>query len=127
MHALFIWLYVHSLHSFFLFLFFSQIKIQPFFVSLFFIMFLCLYDYQATWLGHFPMVKAVLRGMDTVTAFVNTLSDVTEAPVYYSVGGESKRGWTTWLVGAVDSGRVKAIVPIVLDAINIIQVGSFSL
>ena len=37
---------------------------------------------------------------------------------YFSVAGASKRGWTTWLVGAVDTKRVVAIVPIVLDAIH---------
>jgi PhoPQ-activated pathogenicity-related protein len=41
--------------------------------------------------------------------------------------GASKRGWTTWDVGAVDAagptpGRVAAIVPIVLDAINFVKV-----
>ena len=36
--------------------------------------------------------------------------------------GASKRGWTTWLVGAVDPVRVKGIVPIVLDAINFVAV-----
>ena len=41
---------------------------------------------------------------------------------YYSVAGASKRGWTTWLVGAVDPTRVVAIIPIVLDAINFVAV-----
>ena len=40
----------------------------------------------------------------------------------YIVSGASKRGWTTWLVGAVDPVRVKAIAPIVLDAINFVDV-----
>jgi len=41
---------------------------------------------------------------------------------YYAVAGASKRGWTTWLVGAVDPNRVMAIVPVVLDAINFVEV-----
>lgn len=41
---------------------------------------------------------------------------------YFTVSGASKRGWTTWLVGAVDPKRVVAIVPIVLDAINFVNV-----
>ncbi|CAE7661805.1 aprA [Symbiodinium microadriaticum] len=41
---------------------------------------------------------------------------------YYGVAGASKRGWTTWDVGAVDPTRVMAIVPIVLDAINFVDV-----
>lgn len=69
------------------------------------------------------MVKASLRAMDTITEFckqkypeMNTQLD------YYSVAGASKRGWTTWDVGAVDGGRVKAIIPVVLDAINFVDV-----
>jgi len=37
------------------------------------------------------------------------------------LSGASKRGWTTWLTGAVDprrATRIKAIVPVVLDGIN---------
>ena len=31
--------------------------------------------------------------------------------------GASKRGWTTWTIGAVDK-RVKAMAPLVLDCLN---------
>ncbi len=41
---------------------------------------------------------------------------------YFSVAGASKRGWTTWLVGAVDPKRVTILIPIVLDAINFVTV-----
>ena len=40
---------------------------------------------------------------------------------YFSVSGASKRGWTTWLVGAVDPRRVMTIIPIVLDLINFVS------
>jgi PhoPQ-activated pathogenicity-related protein len=75
------------------------------------------------WLVRFPMVKAALRAMDAVTEF--TTKQMPELGVsldYYSVAGASKRGWTTWLVGAVDPDRVKAIAPVVLDAINFVEV-----
>lgn len=75
------------------------------------------------WLVRFPMVKASVRAMDTVTSFVNQYLPQLDCQLdYYVVAGGSKRGWVTWLMGAVDPVRVKAIIPIVLDAINFIAV-----
>jgi hypothetical protein len=75
------------------------------------------------WLLRFPMVKASLRAMDTITAFTKTKRpELNTALDYYTVAGASKRGWTTWDVGAVDKGRTVAIVPVVLDAINFVEV-----
>jgi PhoPQ-activated pathogenicity-related protein len=69
------------------------------------------------------MVKGSIRALDTITDFVNTNLPHLGCQIdYYIVAGASKRGWTTWLVGAVDPVRVKAIVPIVLDAINFVPV-----
>lgn len=69
------------------------------------------------------MVKACLRAMDAITDFISTKLPQLGAQLdHYSVMGESKRGWTTWLVGAVDPNRVRAIIPIVLDAINFVAV-----
>jgi len=78
---------------------------------------------QPEWLVRLPMVKAVLRGMDAMTEFVAKKypSDNWQLD-YYTIAGASKRGWTTWLMGAVDPERVKAIVPIVLDAVNFVTV-----
>jgi PhoPQ-activated pathogenicity-related protein len=69
------------------------------------------------------MVKASLRAMDAITEFVaKTLPGLNTQLDYFGVSGASKRGWTTWLVGAVDPKRVQVIVPIVLDAINFVAV-----
>jgi carboxylesterase type B/PhoPQ-activated pathogenicity-related protein len=75
------------------------------------------------WLLRFPMVKGSLRAMDAMTEFVSKkLPELETSLDYYIVAGASKRGWTTWDVGAVDPERVVAIIPIVLDAINFVQV-----
>lgn len=76
---------------------------------------------EPEWLLRFPMVKASLRAMDTMTSFARENLGIPDMN-YYCVSGASKRGWTTWDVGAVDSGRVRAIVPVVLDAINFVVV-----
>ena len=69
------------------------------------------------------MVKASMRAMDAMADFVKTALPQHNANLdSFVVAGASKRGWTTWLVGAVDQPRVKAIVPIVLDAINFVAV-----
>jgi PhoPQ-activated pathogenicity-related protein len=78
---------------------------------------------QPEWLVRFPMVKASIRAMDAVQEFVRTRLPETGATCdYFAVSGASKRGWTTWLVGAVDPKRVMVIAPVVLDAINFVEV-----
>src|SRR5439155_2765899 len=51
-----------------------------------------------SWPLHFPMAKAVLKAMDAIQAFAKEtgLPSLEE----FLVHGASKRGWTTWLVGA---------------------------
>lgn len=69
------------------------------------------------------MVKASLRAMDATAEFMNKeLPQLGCQLDYFAVSGASKRGWTTWLVGAVDPKRVMAIAPVVLDAINFVAV-----
>ena len=65
-----------------------------------------------------PMVKSVVRAMDTITALC--ASDKVDTPVsvkHFVLTGKSKRGWTTWLTGATDK-RVIAIAPQVIDLLN---------
>jgi PhoPQ-activated pathogenicity-related protein len=69
------------------------------------------------------MVKASVRAMDAITEFVSQKLPEKNCQLdYYTIAGASKRGWTTWLTGVVDPARVMAIVPIVLDAINFVEV-----
>ena len=63
------------------------------------------------------MVKASVRAMDMVSEFSQKNLNGPEIDQWGVLGG-SKRGWTTWLVGAVDPERVKMIAPIVLDCLN---------
>jgi PhoPQ-activated pathogenicity-related protein len=63
----------------------------------------------------FPMTKSAIRAMDTIQKFTRRSDDPIDE---FVVVGASKRGWTTWLVGASGDRRVKAIVPMVFDNLN---------
>jgi len=64
------------------------------------------------------MVKSAVRAMDATTEFLASADGGKVAIKSFVVAGGSKRGWTTWLTGAVDP-RVQAIVPIVIDVVNV--------
>lgn len=69
------------------------------------------------WLARGPMVKSAVRAMDTITAMMASETGEGRKVDKFVVAGASKRGWTTWLTGAMDD-RVLAIVPIVIDVLN---------
>lgn len=73
---------------------------------------------QDIWLPRNAMVKSAVRAMDTISAFMDDHRDGSHPIDYFVVGGGSKRGWTTWLTGAMDD-RVVAVVPIVIDVLNV--------
>jgi PhoPQ-activated pathogenicity-related protein len=70
-----------------------------------------------TWPARNPMVKSAVRAMDTVTAYMASDEGGKRMVDKFVVAGGSKRGWTTWLTGAVDK-RVVGIIPIVIDVVN---------
>jgi PhoPQ-activated pathogenicity-related protein len=74
-----------------------------------------------TWLVRLAMVKSGHRVLDAIQEFLASDAGGQHKISQFVVAGGSKRGWTTWLVGATDS-RVIAIVPLVIDALNSEQI-----
>lgn len=71
-----------------------------------------------TWPARNPMVKSAVRAMDTITAVMASEEGGRRVVDRFVVAGGSKRGWTTWITGAVDD-RVVGIIPIVIDVLNV--------
>jgi PhoPQ-activated pathogenicity-related protein len=71
---------------------------------------------DVTWLARLPMTRAVVKGMDVIQ---KVASDINIKIDEFVVAGASKRGWATWTTAVVDD-RVIAIVPIVIDLLNVV-------
>lgn len=69
------------------------------------------------WVAQFPMTKASVMGMNVIEEVAKAQAGVDLDG--FVVAGASKRGWTSWLVAAIDD-RVKGVVPIVIDVVNMI-------
>lgn len=65
-----------------------------------------------------PMVKSAVAAMSAVQEYTQQEWELDLKT--FTVTGASKRGWTTWLTGAVDP-RVTAIAPMVIDMLNMAQ------
>lgn len=69
------------------------------------------------WLVRLAMVKSGVKAMDAMQEYLASEEGGARDINRFVVSGASKRGWTTWLVGAVDR-RVIGIMPLVIDALN---------
>jgi PhoPQ-activated pathogenicity-related protein len=69
------------------------------------------------WLVRLAMVKSGVKAMDATQEFMKSAEGGGVPINQFVVAGGSKRGWTTWLVGATDE-RVIGIMPLVIDALN---------
>ena len=73
---------------------------------------------RVEWPLRLPMTKGGVKAMDAIQLFMKQLDGTVLNK--FVVAGASKRGWTTWTVGAVDP-RVAMIVPIVMDELNFVE------
>lgn len=72
------------------------------------------------WPLRLPMTKSAVKAMDAIQEFGRAENGGNYKLDKFVVSGGSKRGWTTWTTAAVDK-RVVAIIPIVIDMLNIQQ------
>ncbi len=72
---------------------------------------------EADWPLLFPMTKAAVRTMDAIEE--HTAQDWESQVGSFVVTGASKRGWTTWWTAAVAPERLRGIVPMVYDNLNL--------
>ncbi len=66
-----------------------------------------------SWPLLFPMVKSVVRSIDTIQTLTADSSPIDR----FIVAGHSKRGHTAWLSAAADQ-RIKGIIPLAINVLN---------
>jgi len=71
-----------------------------------------------TWPLRLPMTRASVKAMDVVQEFLAGEKGGNIKVNKFVVAGGSKRGWTAWTTAAVDK-RVAAVIPIVIDTLNL--------
>ena len=77
-------------------------------------------EQDPSWIIHLAMVESAVAAMDAAQAYLATEEGGNIDIEGFVVAGASKRGWTTWLTAAVDP-RVRGIVPLVIDVMNLPQ------
>lgn len=71
------------------------------------------------WPVQLAMVKSVVQAMTAIQEFSRSRDDIQDIDNFVLLGA-SKRGWTAWLTAAIDP-RVKAIVPVSIDMLDLAQ------
>ena len=71
---------------------------------------------EERWPLRMAMTKSAVAAMDTIQSVI--LEEEDKEIKKFVVTGASKRGWTTWTTAGVDD-RVEAIVPVVIDLLNL--------
>jgi PhoPQ-activated pathogenicity-related protein len=66
--------------------------------------------------GHLPMTKSIIKAIDA--SYDIFLKKYNIKIQEFILAGASKRGWAIWLAALEDS-RVSAIIPIVIDILNV--------
>ena len=66
----------------------------------------------------FPMVKAAVKAMDMASEYVQKYGFRDQPLSKVSVGGGSKRAWTSWITAAVDP-RIELLFPVVDDLVDL--------
>lgn len=73
---------------------------------------------DASWPLLMPMAKSAAAAMDALSGRISGEASLDPQPKKFVVTGASKRGWTTWLVGALGDPRVIGLAPAVFDFLD---------